>query len=85
MHLDLTDEEAATLIKELQDIVERDRYPLSPRLRNLRAIVVKLRPEPVRGRLSFAQASIPKGSTEPLPSRKGLCATALRGRPRRGR
>jgi hypothetical protein len=47
-HLDLTDEEAAALIKELDNIVERDRYPFSPRIRTLRAIFAKLRPEPVR-------------------------------------
>jgi hypothetical protein len=55
MHLDLTDEEAAALTKELRDIIENDRYPLSPRIRTLRAILAKLRPEPVR---------------EPLPPRK---------------
>jgi hypothetical protein len=47
-HLDLTDDEAAALIKELRDIVENDRYPFSPRIRTLRAILNKLRPEPVR-------------------------------------
>jgi hypothetical protein len=30
MHLDLTDEETAALIKELHDIVENDPYPFSP-------------------------------------------------------
>jgi hypothetical protein len=29
-------------------IVENDRYPFSPRIRKLRAILAKLRPEPVR-------------------------------------
>jgi hypothetical protein len=48
MHLDLTDEEAAALTQELHDIVENDRYPFSPRIRTLRAILNKLRPEPVR-------------------------------------
>jgi hypothetical protein len=48
MHLDLTDEEAAALTQELHDIVENDRYPFSPRIRTLRAILAKLRPEPVR-------------------------------------
>ena len=48
MHLDQTDEEAAALIRELRDIVESDHYPFSPRIRTLRAILVKLRPEPVR-------------------------------------
>jgi hypothetical protein len=47
-HLDLTDEEAAALTQELHEIVENDRYPFSPRIRTLRGILAKLRPEPVR-------------------------------------
>jgi hypothetical protein len=48
MHLDLSDEETAALIRELHDIIEGDRYPLSPRIRTLRAIIAKLRPELAR-------------------------------------
>jgi hypothetical protein len=48
LHLDLTDDEAAALIKELHAIVGSRRYPLSPRTRTLRAILAKLRPEPAR-------------------------------------
>jgi hypothetical protein len=48
MHLDLTDDETAALAQELHDIVESDRYPFSPRIRTLRAILGNLRPEPVR-------------------------------------
>jgi hypothetical protein len=48
MHLDPTDEEAAALTQELHDIVENDRYPFSHRIRTLRAILAKLRPEPVQ-------------------------------------
>jgi hypothetical protein len=44
-HLDLTDEEATALIKELAD---NDRYPFSPRIQTLRAILATLRPEPTR-------------------------------------
>ena len=47
-HLDLSDEEAAALIKELADITGNDRYPFSPRIQTLRAILAKLRPEPAR-------------------------------------
>jgi hypothetical protein len=47
-HLDLSDEEAAAQIKELADITGNDRYPFSPRIQTLRAILAKLRPEPVR-------------------------------------
>ena len=35
MHLDLTDEEAAALIKELADITGSDRYPFSARIQAL--------------------------------------------------
>jgi hypothetical protein len=39
----------AIVIKELHEIVENDRYPFSPRIRTLRAILAELRrPEPVR-------------------------------------
>jgi hypothetical protein len=48
MYLDLSDDEAAALTQELHAIVENDRYPLSPRVRTLREILAKLRPEPVR-------------------------------------
>jgi hypothetical protein len=51
MNLDLTDEEGAALTNELHDIVENDRYPFSPRIRTLRAILNKLRLEPARERL----------------------------------
>ena len=74
MHLDLADEETAALTQELHDIVESDRYPFSLRIRTLRGILAKLRPEPVR---------------EPLPPQKVYGpprATAARrrraGRPR---
>ena len=66
MHLD--DEETAALIKELHDTVENDPYPFSPRIRTLRGILAKLKPEPVR---------------EPLPPRKVYApprATAARRR-----
>jgi hypothetical protein len=70
MHLDPSGEETAALTQELHDIVENDRYPFSPRIRTLRGILAKLRLEPVRKGLSFAQASILKGSTQPLPPPK---------------
>jgi hypothetical protein len=47
-HLDLSDEETDALIQELHNIVESDKYPFSPRIRRLRAILAKLRPEPAR-------------------------------------
>jgi hypothetical protein len=50
-HLDLSDEETAALTQELHEIVENDRYPFSPRIRTLRGILARLRPEPVRNTL----------------------------------
>jgi hypothetical protein len=59
MHIDLTDDEAAALTQELHDIVENDRYPFSPRIRTLRDILAKLRPEPVREPLPPLKAYAP--------------------------
>jgi hypothetical protein len=59
MHLDLSDEDAAALTQELHDIAESDRYPVSPRIRTLRAILVKLRPEPVREPLPLPKVYAP--------------------------
>ena len=39
---------SAALTQELHNIVENDRYRFSPRIRTLRAILAKLRPEPAR-------------------------------------
>jgi hypothetical protein len=47
-HLDLTDEERAALLKELDGLIDGDRYFLSTRIKTLRAIRAKLRPERVR-------------------------------------
>ena len=56
-HLDLTDEEAAALVVLLSRTHRyNDRYPLSPRIRRLRGILGKLRPEPVREPLPLPKA-----------------------------
>jgi hypothetical protein len=55
MHLDLTDEESAALLSELDKLIDADRFPLSPRVGTLKTIRAKIRPEPKR---------------EPLPPRK---------------
>jgi hypothetical protein len=52
MQLDLTDEESASLLRELNNIIENDRYPLSPRIRVLRGI-----------RAKFPSASTPAASS----------------------
>ena len=38
MHLDLTDEETAALLRELDGLIDGDRYFLSPRIKTLKAI-----------------------------------------------
>jgi hypothetical protein len=48
MMLDLTDEETDALARLLSRTIDNDRYPLSPRIQNLKGILAKIRPEPVR-------------------------------------
>jgi hypothetical protein len=43
MQLELTDKEAAALLAALRGVIDNDRYPLSTRIRALRAIRGKLR------------------------------------------
>jgi len=62
-HLDLSDDEAASLIKELHDIIERDRYPFSERILTLKAILAKLKPEPVREALPPPKVYAPPKAT----------------------
>jgi hypothetical protein len=47
-HLDLTQDEDEALATALRRIITDDRYPLSPRVLTLKAILAKLRPEPAR-------------------------------------
>jgi hypothetical protein len=48
MTLDLTEEETAALLRELDSLIDADRYFLSERIKTLKAIRAKIRPEPVR-------------------------------------
>jgi hypothetical protein len=48
MPLDLTEEETAALATLLRRTIDDDRYPLSPRIQTLKAILAKIRHEPVR-------------------------------------
>jgi hypothetical protein len=48
MSLDLTEEDTSALLAELDRIIENDRYPFSPRIRTLKEIRAKIRPEPPR-------------------------------------
>jgi hypothetical protein len=48
LRLDLSDEETAALLRELDHMIDGDRFPLSPRILTLKPIRPKLRPEPPR-------------------------------------
>jgi len=48
MMLDLTQEETDALASLLRRTIDDDRYPLSPRIQTLKAILAKVRPEPAR-------------------------------------
>jgi hypothetical protein len=48
MSLDLTDEETVALLRELDSRIDCDRYFMSPRIKTLKAIRTKIRPEPMR-------------------------------------
>ena len=70
MNLDLRDDETAALARLLKSTIDADRYPLSPRIQTLKAILDKIQPEPVR---------------EPLPPLKRYePPRATAGRRRRG-
>jgi hypothetical protein len=69
MNLDLTNEESAILATLLRRAIADDRYPLSPRIQALQAILDKIEPPPVR---------------EPLPPRKQYAPPRASARPRRG-
>jgi hypothetical protein len=47
MQVDLSDEQAAALIRELDRLIDHDRWPFSARIQMLKAIRAKLRPNPV--------------------------------------
>ena len=47
MMLDLTEEQTVALARLLSRTIDDDRYPLSPRIQNLKGILAKIRPEPV--------------------------------------
>jgi hypothetical protein len=64
MRLDLSNEESAALTQELRDIVESDRYPFSARIRTLRAVRAKLRPEPAREPLPARKVYVPPRATD---------------------
>lgn len=64
--LDLIDEERAALIRYLRDGIEHERFPLSPRLVPIRAILAKLEPPP---------APLPPAEREAMYRRRGSART----------
>ena len=59
MNLELTDEQTEALIRELPQIIDGDRYPLSPRIVALKEILGILRPEPEREPLRLSKVYAP--------------------------
>jgi hypothetical protein len=68
---DLTDEEIAALVRLLRDAIDNDRYPLSPRVQLLKAILAKFRPEPVREPLPPLKHYAPPRATTAKRRRSG--------------
>jgi hypothetical protein len=65
MHLELKDEQTEALIRELSQLIDGDRYPLSPRIVVLKEILGMLRPEPER-------EPLPRGSITSRRARGGI-------------
>ena len=77
MNVDLTDEETAALLRELDALIDGNRYFLSPRIKTLKAIRAKIRPEPVRRFLRRRSNTRPRGQQR---SREGGRDAELPGR-----
>jgi hypothetical protein len=60
----LTEHEAALLLKELNGLIDGDRYFLSDRIKTLKTIRAKIRPEPAREPLPLP----PKRYAPPRPT-----------------
>jgi hypothetical protein len=48
MQIELSDEQAALLARELRGLIDSDRFFLSPRVRTLQEILDMIRPQPIR-------------------------------------
>jgi hypothetical protein len=80
MSLDLSDEESAALLAELDRIIRDDRYPLSRRIRTLKAIVAKIRPEPIRAPIATPEVLCATACDSPTYTSLGVLAGASRSR-----
>ena len=72
MQLDLSDDETAALLRELDHIIDGDRFPLSPRIRMLSAIRDKLRPPPPARAVGAAEGLCAATSGSPTQMRTEL-------------
>jgi hypothetical protein len=68
--LNLADEHRAYLARFLREVIETDCYPLSPRVRRLKALLTKIDPSP-------ASAAAPLPPTRP-PGERGMAQTRKR-------
>jgi hypothetical protein len=71
MMLDLTEEETDALAGLLRRTVDDDRYPRSPRIQMLKAILAKIRPEPVHEPLPPPKRYAPPRATTAKRRRSG--------------
>src|SRR5215813_3876917 len=67
LHLELSDEQTAALLRELDRIIENDRYPLSPRIRTLKEIRALIKPYPVRRVVVATDKAIRAAVEGPIP------------------
>jgi hypothetical protein len=63
MTLDLSDPETDALATLLRRTIDDDRFPLSPRIQTLKAILGKIRPEPTREPLPPPKVYAPPRAT----------------------
>ena len=78
----LTPEERGELLKLLRETIERDRYPLSPRIRSLKAILAKLDPSTVSAARGAATCSTALGEQHHRAAEAPGAALTLHGQPK---
>ena len=78
MNLDLNDLQTDVLIRELSQIVQNDRYRLSPRIVALKEILAKLRQEPERQLLPLLRHYEPPSGGATSGVRLASASTRLR-------
>jgi hypothetical protein len=71
MMLDLTEEETDALARLLSRTIDDDRFPLSPRIQTLKAVLEKIRPEPARVPLPPLKHYAPPRATTATRRRSG--------------